>query len=116
MSLESTLSQVEAQLNQAQGALAALDPLTLENAIALLRHAAQAFAQALAAAPERSRWPSGLAERVQAAAAQLGRLRDQLARVQALTAQQAASVLPPVDGVTYGPSQASLARIYRKPG
>ena len=116
-SLDDTLSSIEAQLQDMQAALVATDPLTLEKTALQLREAAAAFAGALADSPMRDAWPANAARRVQGVAAGLGLLRDQLARVLALTERQAASLLPPVEGVTYGPPSASQpARIYQAPG
>jgi uncharacterized membrane protein YccC len=110
--LDDLLATIEAQLQDMQATLLAADPLSLEKTAAQLREAATAFAQALAAGPA----PADARQRVQAVAANLGLLRDQLARVLALTERQAASLLPPAEGVTYGPSSAGqAARIYRAP-
>ena len=112
MSLDNTLSLIEAQLQDMQAALLSSDPQALEQTATQLRQAAATLAQATAAG-----LPAGAAERVQATATSLTLVRDQLARVLALTKRQAASLLPPVQGVTYGPSNgASGARIYRAPG
>ena len=112
MSLGDTLSLIEAQLQEMQAALLSSDPQTLEHTAARLRQAAATLAQALAAGV-----PAGVAQRVQAIATQLNLVRNQLARVLALTERQAASLLPPVQGVTYGPSSSAQgARIYRAPG
>ena len=118
--LEASLSSIEAQLQDTQAALVATDPLSLEHAATRLREAAAAFAQALADAPARDAWPEAARQRVQAVAAGLGLLRDQLARVMVLTERQAASLLPPLEGVTYGKEGIAPtpvgARIYRSPG
>lgn len=112
MPLDDTLSSIEAQLQDMQAALLSSDPQTLERTAAQLRQAATTLAQALGPGA-----PQGAAERVQAIARRLTLVRDQLARVLALTERQAASLLPPAQGVTYGPSIASPgARIYRAPG
>ena len=112
MSLDDTLSLIEAQLQEMQAALVSSDPQALEHAAAQLSQAAATLAQALAAGV-----PAGVAQRVQAIATQLNLVRNQLARVLALTERQAASLLPPVQGVTYGPSSSAQgARIYRAPG
>lgn len=113
MPLDDTLSSIEAQLQGMQAALLSSDPQTLERTAAQLRQAATTLAQALGPGA-----PQGAAERVQDIARRLTLVRDQLARVLALTERQAASLLPPAqEGVTYGPSMASPgARIYRAPG
>jgi len=112
MSLDNTLSLIEAQLQEMQAALLSSDPQTLEQTAAQLRQAAMTLAQVLGAGV-----PAGVVRRVQAIAQQLNLVRNQLARVLALTERQAASLLPPVEGVTYGPSfGAKGARIYRAPG
>lgn len=126
MSLEATLSTVEAQLQDVQDALLATDPLSLEKAATQLRGAATLLAQALGGAAGgvggRTEPPSDdQARRIRAIGARLPALRDQLARLLALTERQAASLLPPVPGVvTYGSglgqSGAQGARIYRAPG
>ncbi|MHA7599132.1 hypothetical protein ACX12L_04265 [Alicycliphilus sp. T452] len=113
MPLDDTLSSIEAQLQDMQAALLSSDPHTLEQTAAQLRQAAATLAQALGPSVQQ-----GAAERVQAIARRLTLVRDQLARVLALTEQQAASLLPPAQGVTYGPSMApqGAARIYRALG
>lgn len=110
-----TLSAIEAQLQDMQTALLSLDPQALQALAQQLRDAAGALAQLQQAAPQG--WTSEVRLRVQAIASALGLVRDQLARVLALTQQQAASLLPPLDGVTYGPQKTTgPARIYRAPG
>lgn len=98
----------------------ATDPLTLENAAQRLREAAVLMAQALERAGRPATWPEGLPARVEAVATRLRLLREQLARVLALTERQAASLLPPVWDVTYGPTGSAPSapgpRIYRAPG
>ncbi len=121
MSLEATLSTVEAQLQEVQDALLATDPQTLEKASMQLRSAAIALAQALGDGPQRQGGQApdeGQTRRIRAIGTRLPLLRDQLARVLALTERQAASLLPPAPGVvTYGASRAqTAARIYRGPG
>ena len=112
MSIDNTLSLIEAQLQDMQAALLSSDPQTLEQTAAQLRQAAATLAQASGAG-----LPADAGERVQAIATQLNLVRNQLARVLALTERQAASLLPPVEGVTYGPSSGARgARIYRAPG
>ncbi len=113
MAAQDPLSLVEAQLQDLQAALLSSDPFTLEQGAAALRHAALALAQAQAHGDARD---AQAAERVRAIARELSQLRDQLARVLALTQQQAATLLPPVDAVTYGGNAATGARIYRAPG
>ncbi len=116
MSLEATLSTVEAQLQSVQDALLATDPLTLEKAAVQLRAAATELAQALGGSGVQP--DDGQARRIRAIGARLPLLRDQLARVLALTERQTAALLPPVPGVvTYGGSRGqTAARIYRGPG
>lgn len=121
MPFDASLSAIEAQLQDIQAALLPADPLTLEPLTGQLRTAATALAHALDAAPARTAWPDGLAARIQAIASQLAAQRDQLARILALTERQAASLLPPVTGVsTYSdgaaPRTAAAPRIYRAPG
>ncbi|MBS0291674.1 MAG: hypothetical protein JSS01_04020 [Proteobacteria bacterium] len=112
-SLDDTLSAIETQLLDMQAALLSSDPQSLEQTAGELRQAATTLAQALAS----NLVPPGAGERVQAIAQQLGLLRNQLARVLALTERQAASLLPPMQGVTYGPSTGAQGpRIYRAPG
>lgn len=105
------LPLIEAQLQQLQAALLSTDPLALEQGAQTLREAAtvllQLRGQGLDAAAQ---------QHLQALALQLSQVRDQLARVLALTQQQAATLLPPADTFTYGPSSATPARIYRAPG
>lgn len=113
---DTTLSLIEAQLQELQAALLSSDAPALEQGAQVLRQAAAALLQA------QSTQPLGPthAARVRALAGQLGQLRDQLARALALTQQQAQSLLPPIDDVTYGPDSgragAPGARIYRAPG
>ena len=123
MSLEATLSTVEAQLQDVQDALLATDPLSLEKAATQLRGAATVLAQALGGADARKAPPTDdQTRRIRAIGTRLSALRDQLARLLALTERQAASLLPPVPGVvTYGSSGLGQpgsqgARIYRAPG
>ena len=115
MSLDDTLTSIEAQLQDMQAALLASNPQAFEDTAVQLRGAAMALAQALA--PVAGALEPAATQRVQAIGRQLALVRDQLARVMALTERQAASLLPPVEGVTYGPSSgAAGARIYRAPG
>ncbi|WP_374606288.1 hypothetical protein [Diaphorobacter nitroreducens] len=115
MSLDATLSSIEAQLQDMQAALLASNPQNFEQAAVQLRGAAIALSQALA--PLGGALEPATAQRVQAMGRQLTLVRDQLARVMALTERQTASLLPPVEGVTYGPSSGPRgARIYRAPG
>lgn len=115
MSLDDTLTSIEAQLQDMQAALLASNLQTFEDTAVQLRGAAMALAQALA--PVAGALEPAAAQRVQAIGRQLTLVRDQLARVMALTERQAASLLPPVEGVTYGPSSGAVgARIYRAPG
>lgn len=112
MSLDDTLSRIEAQLQDMQAALLSSDPQTLEQAATQMRQAVVDLAQAVGPGV-----PEDVTQRVLATATQLHLTRNQLARVLALTERQAASLLPPVQGVTYGPSSgAQGARIYRAPG
>ena len=113
---DTALATIEAQLQDLQAALLASDPQALQELAQQLRDAAAALAH-LQPAGGWQAWPQAPRQRVQAVPATLGMLRDQLARVLALTQQQAASLLPPLDGVTYGPQAATgPARIYRAPG
>lgn len=115
MSLDDALSSIEAQLQGMQAALLASNPQTFEHTALQLRGAALTLAQALA--PVAGGLDPASVQRVQAIGRQLTLVRDQLARVMALTERQAASLLPPVEGVTYGPSSGAVgARIYRAPG
>ena len=109
MSLDDTLSHIDAQLQEMQAALLSLDPQLLEQAAIQLREAVLGLAQAMGPGV-----PEDMTERVLATATQLNLVRNQLARVQALTERQAASLLPPVQGVTYGPAGgAQRARLHR---
>lgn len=112
MPLDDTLSAIEAQLQDVQAALLSSDPQALEQTATQLRQAAASLAQALGPGA-----PQGAADRVQAIARSLSLVRDQLARVLALTERQTASLLPPAQGVTYGHSSGTQgARIYRAAG
>ncbi len=111
MSIDNILSLIEAQLQDMQAALLSSDPQTLEQTAVQLRQVAASLAQAAGAG-----LPAAAAERIQSIATRLTLVRDQLARVLALTERQTASLLPPVQGVIYGPSSgAQGARIYRAP-
>ena len=106
------LSVIEEQLQELQTALAASDPISFEHAARTLRDAAAALAQHSRSA---ALTPAARA-RLRATAERLPQLRDQLARVLALTQQQAATLLPPTDAVTYDGKASTAARIYRAPG
>ncbi len=109
------LSALEAELLELQASLASSGPEALQQQALAVRASIGALAEWLAGTPP-ERLPPDAARRAQALAAVLAGTRDQLARVLALTQQQAASLLPPVDPVTYGPAGASKARIYQAPG
>ncbi len=100
----------------------ATDPLALEQAATQLRVAATTLSQALAGSgAQASPLTEAQTQRIRAIGTRLPLLRDQLARLLALTERQAASLLPPAQGVmTYGsgPGQGASrgARIYRAPG
>ncbi|AVP56849.1 hypothetical protein [Pulveribacter suum] len=111
MAAQDPLSPIEAQLQQLQAALLSSDPLTLEQGAHALREAAAALVQARAQPLDEP-----AQQRLRTVARELSQLREQLARVLALSERQAASLLPPVDAVTYGPASATPARIYRAPG
>lgn len=115
MPAPSPLEALEAQMQELQKALVAADPVALEQHAHAVRNATTMLAQWLTSMPA-SALPPDAQPRARALATQLNATRDQLARVMALTSQQAASLLPPVDPVTYGPHGASKARIYRAPG
>lgn len=89
MSIDNTLSLIEAQLQDMQAALLSSDPQALEQTAAQLRQVATSLAQAAGAG-----LPAAAAERIQSIATRLTLVRDQLARVLALTERQAASLLP----------------------
>jgi hypothetical protein len=119
--IENSLSDIEAQLQEVEAALMATDPLTLEQAARRLREAVIACSQLMEDAGASASWPESMARRMQALATRLGLLREQLARVQALTERQTAALLPPVQDVTYDMTgspapAANKARIYRAPG
>lgn len=111
MAAQDPFSPIEAQLQALQAALLSSDPLTLEQGAQALRETAAALAQAQGQPLDEL----GQA-RLRTIARQLAHLREQLARVLALSERQAASLLPPVDPVTYGPTSSTPARIYRAPG
>ena len=124
MSLPNALSHIEARLQEMQTALLSSEPAEFEQAAKTLHATAVQLAQALQQAPDAPKdWPPEIHDRIRAIGQGLNLVRDQLARVLALTQQQAASLLPPSDaGVTYGSGRpgvangATLARIYRAPG
>lgn len=106
------LSLIEAQLQDLQAALVASDALNFEQGAQALRQAAMGLAALQGLSHD-----AQAAARIERLARQLLQLRDQLARVLALTQAQAATLLPPAETVTYGPSSAAGgARIYRAPG
>ena len=109
------LEALEAQVLELQAALLSADPTALEQHAHAVRNATVALAQWLTSTPVGA-LPPNARRRARALGTQLNATRDQLARVMAITSQQAASLLPPVDPVTYGPSGAAKARIYRAPG
>lgn len=112
MAAQDPLSPIEAQLQELQAALLSSDPITLEQGAQALREAAASLVQA----QQGQALDEPAQARLRTIARQLAQLREQLARVLALSERQAASLLPPVDPVTYGPSSATPARIYRAPG
>lgn len=112
---DTPLDILEAKLGQLQAALVSAPPAAVEQQAQLIRTAIAALADWLAKTPQNELPPAAL-QRARALGAQLGATRDQLARVMALTSQQAATLLPPVDPVTYGPNGTSKARIYQGPG
>ena len=109
----SPLEALEAQVRELQEALVSARPADVERQAQAVRGATAALADWLARIPPP---PEATRQRILALGAQLNGTRDQLARVLSLTSQQAASLLPPDDLVTYGPAGASKARIYRAPG
>ena len=115
MPVGTPLEQLEAALAELQASIVSPSPDAVPAHAQAVRAAMGALADWIAQAPDSER-PHDFAARVQALGAQLGSTREQLARVLAITGQQAASLLPPADAVTYGPSSASKARIYRAPG
>lgn len=115
MTTPSPLQEFEAQLLGLQTALASSDPLAVEQQAQAVRRATTLLADWLAHTPA-SQLPPEAVQRAQALGAQLAGTREQLARVLAITGQQASSLLPPVDHATYGPTGTSQARIYRAPG
>lgn len=111
----SPLEALETQVQELQAALVASDPAAVQQHAQTVRGATAALADWLARMPA-GELPREMRQRAQALSAQLSSTRDQLARVMAITSQQAAVLLPPVDPVTYGPAGTSKARIYRAPG
>lgn len=110
MPSDSALSALEARLRDLQAALTAPTPDKIQDHAQAVRDCITTLAQWLARTPPES-LPPDTRRRAQALATQLSGTRDQLARVLALTQQQAASLLPPVDPVTYGPTGTSRTRI-----
>jgi hypothetical protein len=111
----SPLEVLEAQVGELQAALVAADPATVQQRALAVRSATAALADWLDRTPF-AQHTEEIRQRIRALGAQLNSTRDQLARVMSLTSQQAASLLPPADLVTYGPAATSKARIYRAPG
>ncbi|QXL84235.1 hypothetical protein [Comamonas sp. NLF-1-9] len=103
------LDTLEAALAELQAALAdpASAPHMLEQRAHALRQAMSACADALGSTP--AAWPPGTARRLAEAGARLASTREQLARVLAITAQQAASLLPQTQALTYGPGASGKA-------
>ena len=118
--MDQTIRTLEAQLQDMQSALLSSDAAMLHAGAEQLRHALQALAQARSEAGDPALWSEPLRQRCQAVARQLAGLREQLARVLALTERQAEVLLPPVQDATYGargnPATGLGARIYRAPG
>lgn len=108
------LEQLEAALAELQASIASPNPDGVPAHAQAVRAAMGALADWVAQTPADT-LPHDFTLRMQALGAQLGSSREQLARVLAITGQQAASLLPPADAVTYGPASASKARIYRAP-
>ncbi len=117
MPVGTPLERLEAALAELQASIASpSSPDGVPAHAQAVRAAMGALADWVAQTPADA-LPHDFAPRMQALGAQLGSTREQLARVLAITGQQAASLLPPAeDAVTYGPSSASKARIYRAPG
>lgn len=115
MPVGTPLDQLEAALSELQASIASPNPDAVPARAQAVRATMGALADWMAQTPESQR-PHDCALRLQALGARLGSTREQLARRLAITGQQAASLLPPADAVTYGPSNASKARIYRAPG
>lgn len=111
----SPLQLLEAQILELQTALVASDPARVEQHAQSVRRSMAALADWLTQTPA-GELPPDTRQRALALGAQLSSTRDQLARVLAITSQQAASLLPPVETVTYGSAASNKARIYRAPG
>ncbi|QEA12597.1 hypothetical protein [Comamonas flocculans] len=107
------LDTLEAALAELQAALAdpASPPHMLEQRAHALRQAMTACADALDGTP--AAWPPDAARRLHAVGARLASTREQLARVLAITAQQAASLLPHTQELTYGPGASGKAQAWR---
>lgn len=112
---DTPLDTLETEIAHLQAALLGADPTAVEQQAQAVRSAITALADWLAKTPANS-LPPATRQRAQQLGAQLGTTRDQLARAMALTSQQAGTLLPPVDPVTYGPNTGNKARIYRAPG
>ncbi len=115
MDLEFLLTGTEDTVQAAAQALLAADAQALERSSELLRSAAGALAQILGQ-PGALPLSEDQSQRLRALSTRLVQVRDQLARVTALTNSQAASVLPPTEKATYGSSTGGGARIYRALG
>lgn len=112
MAFTSPLEALEAALAELQAALVASDPEAVGTQAQAVRSAMSALSDWAAKTPA-SQWPPGMAARARHIGEQLGNTREQLARVLAVTRQQAASLLPPADALTYGPGADRKAGAYR---
>ncbi|MNZ62851.1 hypothetical protein D3C78_809850 [compost metagenome] len=124
MQLTDSLEQAEAAVQALTTALAGTDAQALETSSTGLRDAFMSLA-VLSQQHSRSGRPleDGLQQRIAAIGSQLGPLREQLARVSAMTGHKVAALLPahPSASPTYEalagrPARPSPARIYRSEG
>lgn len=124
MQLTDSLAQAEAAVQALTAALAGTDAHALEASSTGLR---DAFMSLAVLSQQQSRsgraLDPSLQQRIAAVGSQLGPLREQLARVSAMTGHQVAALLPshPSASPTYEalagrPARQSPARIYRSEG
>ncbi len=123
MQLSDSLAQAEAAVQALTAALAGTDADVLEASSTGLRDAFMSLA-VLSQQHSRSGRPleAGLQQRIDSVGGQLGPLREQLARANAMTGQQVAALLPSqsasptYEALAGRPARQSPARIYRSEG
>lgn len=124
MSLDQALTTVEHHLEKVSEALLCADSDALQASSQQLRDASVAFAQMLDALPVGTPLSAAMHQRMNAVSATLSIQRDSIAKVNAVTDRQVATLVPSSNASpTYGSSmggraqgQGAAARIYRTAG